>query len=110
MPPKDEILIKVGNNIRKWRHIIGFKQEQLADMLEISTVSMSKIETGRTDIPLKRLFSIAEALGVTIELLFLDPFSGIRNNQNNHMTSWSSSNNVFLNSTSGSIKTQLTDQ
>jgi transcriptional regulator with XRE-family HTH domain len=77
----NEILIEVGNNIRKWRHVIGFKQEQLADLLEISTVSMSKIETGKTDIPLKRLFSIAKALGVKIELLFLDLFSGIKSTQ-----------------------------
>jgi transcriptional regulator with XRE-family HTH domain len=75
-------LIEVGNNIRKWRNLKGIKQEMLADELEISKVSISKIETGRTDIPLKRLFSIAVALGITVELLFSDPYSLIKNNGN----------------------------
>jgi len=102
-------LFEVGSNIRKWRHIIGVKQEQLADLLEISNVSMSKIETGKTDIPLKRLFSIAEALGITIELLFSDPFSVIKKNQNGHMVSLSSSSKIFLNSTNESINSELNE-
>jgi transcriptional regulator with XRE-family HTH domain len=79
-------LIEVGNNIRKWRNLKGIKQEMLADELEISKVSISKIETGRTDIPLKRLYSIAVALGITVELLFSDPYSLIKNNGNDPMT------------------------
>ncbi len=59
---------------------------------------MSKIETGKTDIPLKRLFSIAEALGIAVELLFVDPFLIIQKNQNNNTLTWSFPNNVTLNS------------
>lgn len=97
---KNEILIEIGGNIRKWRNLKGIKQESLADELEISKVSISKIETGKTDIPLKRLFSIAEALGITVELLFSDPFSVIKKNQNGHMISLSSSSKIFLNTIS----------
>lgn len=73
-------LFQVGCNIRKWRQIRGIKQECLADELEISKVAMSKIETGKTDIPLRRLFSIARALGVKIQLLFTDPYIIIKDN------------------------------
>jgi transcriptional regulator with XRE-family HTH domain len=71
-------LIEVGNNIRKWRSAKGMKQECLADILEISAVALSKIETGKTDIPLKRLFQIASVLGLKVELLFQDPFEIIK--------------------------------
>lgn len=68
-----EKLIKVGNNIRKWRTLKGIKQEVLAEELEISKVSISKIETGKTDVPLRRLFDIASALEIDIQMLFEDP-------------------------------------
>lgn len=72
---KKEKLVEVGNNIRKWRTLKGFKQDFLASELEISKVAISRIETGKTDIPLNRLFQIASALDIKIELLFSDPFA-----------------------------------
>lgn len=68
-------LIEVGNNIRKWRNLKGIKQEMLADDLEISKVSISKIETGKTDIPLLRLYQIASSLGIQVQFLFIDPYT-----------------------------------
>ena len=68
-------LIEVGNNIRKWRNLKGIKQEILADDLEISRVSVSKIETGKTDIPLLRLYQIASSLGIQVQFIFLDPYT-----------------------------------
>lgn len=66
-------LIDVGNNIRKWRCLKSLKQEFLAQELEISMVSVSKIETGKTDVSLTRLFAIALILDIPIQLLFSDP-------------------------------------
>lgn len=63
----------IGNNIRKWRNLKGLKQSILADELGISVVALSKIETGKTDIPLNRLFQIAIALNIGVEMLFRDP-------------------------------------
>jgi DNA-binding XRE family transcriptional regulator len=74
MALKKEKLLEVGNNIRKWRMLKGIKQELMAEELEISKVSVSKIETGKTDIPLNRLFQIASVLGIKIQLLFSDPY------------------------------------
>lgn len=72
---KQGILAEIGNNIRKWRTLKGFKQEALADELEISKVSVSKIETGKTDISLHRLYQIALILDIPIEKIFKDPLS-----------------------------------
>ncbi len=66
-------LFEIGCNIRKWRNLKGIKQEKLAEELEISKVSMSKIETGKTNIPIVRLFAIAKVLGIKVDLLFIDP-------------------------------------
>lgn len=65
--------LQIGANIRKWRDIKGMKQEALAEELDISPVAMSKIETGKTNIPLKRLFAIAAVLQIDVQLLFVDP-------------------------------------
>jgi transcriptional regulator with XRE-family HTH domain len=65
--------LEVGNNIRKWRNLKGIKQEYLADQLGITKVAMSKIETGKTDIPLKRLLEISKVLELKIIYLFTDP-------------------------------------
>lgn len=63
------------------------KQGQLADELDISIAAMSKIETGKTDIPLTRLFAIAEALGIEVESMFSDPYSSIKVNHSSNSLS-----------------------
>jgi transcriptional regulator with XRE-family HTH domain len=84
----NEKLIEVGSNIRKWRDLKGMKQESLAEELDISPVAISKIETGKTNIPLKRLFAIASVLKIDVQLLFIDPSNIIQQieNKNGHMT------------------------
>lgn len=65
---------EVGNIIRKLRILKGYhKQQDFAEKLGISVVSVSKIENGKTDIKLSRLCLIAEVLEINIELLFSDP-------------------------------------
>lgn len=36
----------IGNNIKKFRKAKGFTQAQLAEMIDISTIHMSHLETG----------------------------------------------------------------
>ena len=79
--PDSSKLIEIGSNIREWRNLRGYKQEMLADEMDISKVSLSKIETGKTDIRINRLFQIAGILGITIEMIFQDPSSQVRRSQ-----------------------------
>ena len=66
--------LEIGNNIRKLRILKGYhKQQDFADELEISAVSLSKIENGITDITYSRLYQIAEVLQIDIEMIFKDP-------------------------------------
>jgi len=74
--------VKSEKNIRKWRELKGIKQDSFAEELDISTVSLSKIETGKTNIPLKRLSAIASALNIDVRLLFTDPGTIIQQIEN----------------------------
>ena len=61
----------IGQRIRKTRKAHGLSQEQLAELVGISTTHMSHIETGTTKLSLPVLVSLAEALEVsTDDLLF----------------------------------------
>ena len=54
----------IGQQIRKHRKARGLSQEQLAEMVNISTTHMSHIETGNTKLSLPVLVDIANALDV----------------------------------------------
>jgi transcriptional regulator with XRE-family HTH domain len=60
---------RIGERIRKQRGDRALTQEQLAEMLGISTEYMSKIETGKVVINLKRLAEISGLLDCPIEYL-----------------------------------------
>ena len=62
---------KIGQQVRKIRKAKGFSQEELAELVNISTTHMSHIETGNTKLSLPVLVDIAGALQVrTDELLY----------------------------------------
>ena len=63
---------EIGQRIRKYRKANGLSQEQLAEMVSISTTHMSHIETGNTKLSLPVFVSIAEALSVQTDLLLYD--------------------------------------
>ena len=58
----------IGDKIRMQRLIKNYSQEYMAFMLGISQPAYSKIERNETEIRLKRVYEIADVLGV-------DPFT-----------------------------------
>lgn len=56
-------------NIIKYRKEKGYSQESMAHFLDIAQPTYYKIETGRTELSLRRLYQIASALSVGIEYL-----------------------------------------
>ena len=64
---------QVGSAIRKLRILKNFKQSEFAAEIHVTPEALSKIENGKTDIPLSRLCLIAQALNVDIISLFSDP-------------------------------------
>lgn len=59
--------MKLGNALRIQRVMKGYTQEYMAEMLNISQNSYSKLERGHTMLTVKRLYEVAEILGISIQ-------------------------------------------
>ena len=66
-------LPQIGNNIRKWRNLKGFKQQDFAKQVGISKSTLSKIENDSSGAKIPRLQKIATCLKIKITQLFFDP-------------------------------------
>ena len=62
----------IGKHIRAERKRLGLSQEELAEMVNISAVHMSHIETGNTKLSLPVLVDLANALQVRADDLLFD--------------------------------------
>ena len=63
---------EIGQRIRKIRKSRGLSQEQLAELVGISTTHMSHIETANTKLSLPVFVQIAEVLEVQTDTLLYD--------------------------------------
>ena len=66
------VYVSIGQQVRRLRKARGFSQEQLAEMINISTTHMSHIETGSAKLSLPVFLDLAEALGVPADSLLHD--------------------------------------
>lgn len=62
----------IGRNIKKYRTEKGIRQEQLAEMTDLSTNYIGMIERGEKTPSLATLISIANALGISSDPLLCD--------------------------------------
>ena len=62
-------LEQLGKNIANYRHKKGISQEKLAEFVDLSREYIVRVERGQKNISLKKLFAIADALGVDFNLL-----------------------------------------
>jgi transcriptional regulator with XRE-family HTH domain len=64
---------QLGNNIRKWRNLRGYQQQNFADVIGIAKSSLSKIENGSQEAKIGLLQKIAACLKIKVTQLFTDP-------------------------------------
>lgn len=64
--------IKIGNRIREARERKHLTQMKLAELVELSTITISNIESGKVSPNLKNIISISKTLGVSIDSLVAD--------------------------------------
>ncbi|HYS79649.1 MAG TPA: helix-turn-helix transcriptional regulator [Anaeromyxobacteraceae bacterium] len=62
--PRRDVLRKLGEKVRAYRHERGMTQETLADTLDLSVAYVSLIERGGRNPPYTTVVAIAQALGV----------------------------------------------
>ncbi|MES2431787.1 MAG: helix-turn-helix transcriptional regulator [Bacteroidota bacterium] len=62
--------LQLGLKIKKLRTAKKLTQNQFANLCEFEKASMSRIESGRTNLTLRSLYKISNALDVHITVLF----------------------------------------
>ena len=60
---------RIGLRITSLRKSKGLTQEQLADMAGLQRTHVSRIEAGRYAVTLETIEAIAEALGMTVDIV-----------------------------------------
>ncbi len=60
-------LLSLGVNIKNFRKAKKLSQNQLAEMIDLSREHLACIETGKEFISLRKLFLIADVLGVPVK-------------------------------------------
>jgi len=59
----------IGNNIRHYRKIKGFSQEELAERASLHRTYIGSVERGERNISVKNIVSVARALDILPEKL-----------------------------------------
>lgn len=62
----EQVLKSIGTNIKVIREKQGISQQSLADACNFEKTNMSRIEAGKTNLTLRTLFKISQALKVTV--------------------------------------------
>lgn len=62
-------LIKLGQNIKKYRKTKNLSQNEFAEMINFSREHLACIETGKEYISLRKLFLIADTLEISLTKL-----------------------------------------
>lgn len=69
---KREIQQKIGRQVRRWRIELGITQESLGELVNLSTTTISRLETGSQCVSATKLVEIADALKIDAGLLFCE--------------------------------------
>ncbi|MCM1338675.1 MAG: helix-turn-helix domain-containing protein [Muribaculaceae bacterium] len=62
-------LVKLGQNIKKYRKMKNLSQNEFAEMINFSREHLACIETGKEYISLRKLFMVADSLEVPLTQL-----------------------------------------
>ncbi|OUS68527.1 hypothetical protein B1748_33660 [Paenibacillus sp. MY03] len=73
----------IGEQIRHYRTLRGWTQEQLAEVLESQGTYIGRVERGEQNIQLQTLEKIADALHINVYALFRerDPFEHLKQDE-----------------------------
>jgi len=72
MKKKEEKLILLGNQVKKFRQELGISQEKLAETCEFDRTYISLIERGQRNISFMNLLRLAKGLNTTPSILIKD--------------------------------------
>lgn len=91
--------LNLAERIKFLRMFHGWTQEEMAEKLQLATISYAKIERGQTDVPFSRLQQIAEVFKIELGDLFRlnekNVFNIIGNSDTHAISSSISSINIY---------------
>lgn len=64
---EQQLFIKIGDKIKELRELKNLSQQDLAALCNFEKSNMSRIEVGRTNLTIKTLFKISNALKVPLK-------------------------------------------
>lgn len=70
----------IGKNIKLFRTIVGLKQKELAQKIEIQESYLSSIENDKKEPSLSLLRKISKALDIPLSMLFWEGTDNLNNN------------------------------
>jgi len=67
---EEDVYIKLGKNIRKYRLAKGLSQEKLSEMLDVNSKFIGHVERVERYISLQKLIRLSQILTVPLNFLF----------------------------------------
>jgi len=64
---ESEVYISIGKKIKSIRESKGLTQQAVSDLCDFEKSNVSRIESGRTNMTIKNLFKISQALRVKMK-------------------------------------------
>lgn len=72
MIEKEDLMKKIGNNVRKYRMARNLTQEQLSVLVGKNPSAITRIEGGQRMMSVSLLYAISSALGVSVDSLLIE--------------------------------------
>lgn len=69
---KNPLLVDIGIRIQRYRYAKDLSQEQLAEIIEVTTKHLSRVENGYHDLKFTTIIKIANALNIPVDALVTD--------------------------------------
>ena len=107
MKPTQKNGIKIGTKLRKLRMEKGYKQEYMAEVLNISQKTYSNMENDKSSISIDTLKKIAEEYKIDLMELISDDKVIIQNNSSNDSSTF---NGLVVNHLSEELLNQLKER
>ncbi len=63
----NDIVMKIGDSLKKLREIKGYTQQQMADLVHTHRTGYSKMENNQQEVPVDCLILIAKNFGLTVD-------------------------------------------
>lgn len=80
-----QLLAQIGENISKYRREAGLTQAELASKINVGVPFISRVERGEKSMKLYTLYKLADALGVSCDMLMYPVSSSVYINEIIHL-------------------------